>query len=158
MDSNQIYKILKANPFTKKGFLGVFSADELPTTSIERFPASLVVNTDKSGSSGLHWQGIFIPDRHTIEFFDSFGRKARGDIKDWIDGFPGAKVIYHRYNTSLQKHYETSCGPHVIYFLISRSRGKSFDSIVNTLKKCDGFTKGVQFADSFVKIYTKFLV
>jgi hypothetical protein len=160
MDSNQIYKILKSNPSTRRGFLGVFSADNLPET-VKRFPSSLVVNTDKSAKPGIHWQAIFMPNRHTIEFFDSFGRGPSGLIHDWIQKQRESttRIVYHRTkkikSSRLQNLMETSCGPHVIYFLVSRSRGISFERIVNNMMRSTG---DLEYSDSFVKFFTNFLI
>jgi hypothetical protein len=150
MDGNQIHKILKNNPYTKHNFLGVFPADGLPKY-IDRCPASLVVNTDKAGKSGKHWQAIYLPNKYSIEFFDSFGKPPAGPIRIWLDNFYTKKIFPYK---NLQAKFETSCGPHVIFFLISRSMGKSFKEILKILKECDGLTSKPDFADSFVKLFT----
>ena len=50
MNTLQLERALKHNTFTKKIFVGVFAADELPT--LNTFPCGFVVNTDPSTEPG----------------------------------------------------------------------------------------------------------
>ena len=67
MWSTEIEKIL----VTSKNFLGCFPIDELPCFP-QRFPASLIVNTDTSKGKGKHWLALVL-DRNKCFYFDSFG-------------------------------------------------------------------------------------
>ena len=56
MNTLQLERALKHNTFTKKIFVGVFAADELPT--LNTFPCGFVANTDPStepGTLGCHF-------------------------------------------------------------------------------------------------------
>ena len=56
MNTLQLERALKRNTFTKKIFVGVFAADELPT--LNTFPSGFVANTDPStepGTIGWHF-------------------------------------------------------------------------------------------------------
>ena len=50
MNTLQLEWALKHNTFTKKIFVGVFAADELPT--LNTFPCGFVANTDPSTEPG----------------------------------------------------------------------------------------------------------
>ena len=50
MNTLQLERALKHNTFTKKIFVGVFAADELPT--LNTFPSGFVANTDPSTEPG----------------------------------------------------------------------------------------------------------
>ena len=50
MNTLQLERALKRNTFTKKIFVGVFAADELPT--LNTFPCGFVANTDPSTEPG----------------------------------------------------------------------------------------------------------
>jgi hypothetical protein len=123
MNSLQINRILSHVP----GFVGVFPADRIP--KIDHYPASLVVNTDKSGKPGTHWLGIFMANENTVEFFDTFGRVPSGAIAEFVGQYENKKAN----RLKLQASYEISCGPHVIYFLIQRSKGVKFGKIIASL-------------------------
>ena len=57
MNTLQLERTLKHNTFTKKIFVGVFAADELPT--LNTFPSGFVANTDPSTEPGtLGWHFI----------------------------------------------------------------------------------------------------
>ena len=57
MNTLQLERALKHNAFTKKIFVGVFAADELPT--LNTFPCGFVANTDPSTEPGtLGWHFI----------------------------------------------------------------------------------------------------
>ena len=56
MNTLQIKRALERNTFTKKIFVGVFAADEVPT--LNTFPYGFVANTDPStepGTLGCHF-------------------------------------------------------------------------------------------------------
>ena len=52
----------------------------------------------------------------------------------------------------LQNELDISCGPFVLFFLISRCKGLSFNSIVDILRR------KTYWKDSFVKLFTAHLV
>jgi len=128
MNSIQINKILKRH--LRQYFRGVHASDAIPSVS-EPYPYALVVNTDKAGEPGKHWQAVWILSDIHAEFFDSFGNDPKGHIKMFIQKFK--KVENNK--IKLQKNFEISCGPYVIYFLINRFIGHSLKRIVYTLNK-----------------------
>jgi len=146
MDSIQIEKILTTIPSSRRYFLGVYASDNLPI-NIKNYPCSLVCNTDKQGKPGKHWQAMFLLNKDTIEFFDSFGNPPKDDIKNFVENYPNIFIN----KQPLQSLIETSCGPHVLYFIIKRSMGNSFKSIINTLNK-------LRYKDAFVKLYITHLI
>lgn len=70
MFSNEIDAILKKDPFAKRTFLGVFSADQLDQIKPRRKKRyGIVVNTDDGNQPGRHWQSIFVDADKTCYFF-----------------------------------------------------------------------------------------
>ena len=61
MNTLQLERALKHNTFTKKIFVGVFAADELPT--LNTFPSVFVANTDPSTEPGTRWVAFYFPSR-----------------------------------------------------------------------------------------------
>ena len=146
MNSNQITNILKNNFFSRRYFIGVFSADTIPH-SISRYPCSFVCNNKRSTHPGEHWLAFYLPSPTTIECFDSFGRKQNGLVGEYLRKF---KNVYQN-SIPLQFMYEISCGPFVIFFIFKRSMGVPFHQIIDELSK-------QAFRDAYVKLFTSYLV
>jgi hypothetical protein len=140
MDSKQISNILNRNIYTKGCFKGVFSANNIRLYS-DDYPYGLVANTDPKGKPGTHWVAFYFPSHRTVEYFDSLGQPPNEHIQKILDRFSKVKVN----NQKVQALYETSCGPHVIYFLMNRCAGRSFQSILKSLSH--------PFSDTHVKIF-----
>ena len=128
MNSLQIEKVLSKNPYTRRLFKGVFAADTL--RKFNEYPYCLVVNSDKQMEKGTHWLGLYIPKSDTIEYFDSLASgTVKPEIKKFLDTFNHVKMNKKR----VQSVYDTSCGHHVIYFLVHRCKGFSYDSTIRKL-------------------------
>ena len=144
MNSEQINKILKRH--LRHNFRGVYPSDKIPIPK-GPFPYAIIVNTDKSGGPGKHWQALWIKSADNVDFFDSFGNDASGTIKDFLSNFKNVE----KNNNKIQLDFEISCGPYVIYFILSRFRGIS---LINTVKSL----LQQQFPDAFVKFYVHNLI
>jgi hypothetical protein len=143
MNSIQIDKILRNNRDTKPLFRGVYAADTLIEVKTNRPPYCCVVNSDKHSEPGTHWMAIFVPSEHKVEFFDSFAEHPNASIEKFLDSF--------RYRTTnhikVQLSFDTSCAAHVIYFLVNRCRGATFNAITRRL------ASNRPFSDSIVKLF-----
>jgi hypothetical protein len=149
MDSNQIDAIL-SQILGRRRFRGVYPSDRIPFFRAAPFPYGLVINTDIQGQPGKHWQAIWVLSQERVEFFDSFGDGPRSLIKNYLNNH--FKIINEN-KKKVQKDYEISCGPFVIYFLVKRSRdNKSMDEIVM------GLMKKNKFSDAYVKLFVHSLV
>ena len=121
MNSAQIFDILKKHPITRKEFFGVFTADRI--VKPQRFPSSIVVNTDDHKGPGKHWIALYFPDHQTAHYFDSLGSLPSSYplIHQFIQkNFKIVKTIISK-KRPIQLGYETSCGPHVVYYLITKN-------------------------------------
>ena len=145
MDSKQIEKILWADKWTQKGFLGCFPADRIPTT-ITKYPCSLVINLDTSKKPGTHWVAAYCENGSTIYYFDSFGSLnciyppflkpspycisgPNTTIYDFLNRFDSVttnKFIY-------QSIFADTCAHYCIYFIHAMSIGIPFSKIVSIL-------------------------
>ena len=142
MNSKQISDILRTNYYSRRYFIGVFSADTMPE-NITHYPCSFVCNTKKSTHPGEHWLAFFIPRQDCLEIFDSLARDLPNSIEKYMKRYNNVK----RNRKKFQSDFETSCGSHVIFFLIKRSMGNSFDRIMTEIGTKD-------FRDAFVKLFT----
>ena len=122
-------------------FKGVYSYDSVFPIS-KKFPYGFVINTDPYGKPGKHWQAIWVPNKNTAEFFDSFGDKPKKNVENFLKKFKNTK----KNSKKLQDNYESSCGPYVLYFLIRRSLGVTNENIINSLANR-------RYNDAFVKLF-----
>jgi hypothetical protein len=144
MNSLEISNILSKNRFTKNYFQGVYSSNNI--NSYNNFPYGLVVNTDRAGEPGTHWVAIFVKNADNVEYFDSYGEPPNSNIENFLKNF---KII-NKNKTKIQSIFDISCGPHVIYYIIQKCRGKSMNDITNELD--------TPFSDSLVKLFVYELV
>lgn len=146
MNSDQIQRILER--VLREKFRGVFASDTIPPIK-GPYPYGLVVNTDKEGLAGRHWQAIWVKDRNRLEFFDSFGEGPKGAIYEFIQQQQPTEFLKN--GKKVQASYEISCGPFVIYYLIKKSRGESMPTIVKLLLN-------KKFVDAHVKLFVHALL
>ena len=140
MNTLQLERALKHNTFTKKIFVGVFAADELP--KLNTFPCGFVANTDPSTEPGTPWVAFYFPSREKGEFFDSYG---------YPPGYYGFKSYeIETWNQhKLQSSWSNVCGQYCIFYLYHKSRGYSMSKIVNL------FTDNTSINDRNVACYVK---
>ena len=142
MNTLQLERALKHNTFTKKIFVGVFAADELPT--LNTFPSGFVANTDPSTEPGTHWVAFYFPSRDKGEFFDSYGHPPEHY------GEPFTVYNVETINShKLQSSWSNVCGHYCIFYLYHKSRGYSMSKIVNM------FSSNVDKNDCKVACYVK---
>lgn len=132
MNSLQIHTILSRDPASVRYFAGVFPSDKIPT--LRNFPCAFVVNTDKHHEKGSHWLAIYIQDKKTIEFFDSYGLSPETygeDIARFVQ-----KYSRMRWNkTTLQSVTSNVCGHYCIFFIVKRCQGYCMKAIVRMLSR-----------------------
>jgi hypothetical protein len=148
MNSIQINNILKSNRKSSRCFKGVFASNNIEVKDDEKFPIAIVANTDKMGEKGTHWVAFFIKNKNNIEYFDSFAEKPNNDIEKFLGKFENVKVN----SKKIQSYFDISCGPYVIYFIVERCKGVTFESIIRKL-----YNKN-PYADSFVKLFVHNLI
>ena len=129
MNSLDIYKILSRDPLTARYFVGVFPADRIPPL---KKTAVMVVNTDTHDKPGRHWIALFVRDKNTLEFFDSYGLSP-GHYGQHLEDYAKRFSRLVRNCTQLQSLTSNVCGPYCIYFLVKRCQGHSMNYIVNKL-------------------------
>lgn len=132
MNTNEINTILSCDPRSKKFFIGVFAANQLPRTPRKNTYA-FVLNSDPDTLQGSHWTAVFVQrnrlNEPVLDFFCSFGRS----YKEY--GFPLKKYAKRiRYNTfQFQPNSSDTCGMHCIVFVQSRCIGVPYNTIINQI-------------------------
>ena len=120
-----------------KNFKGVYAANEIFHI---KPPAFIIVNSDEKGSSGKHWIAMYI-NNEMCEFFDSFGREPTYYHKYWENNFKRFSKNYMYNKVILQDPQSNNCGKFCIYYCVLRSRGVTFESIVDKKINLDEFLK-----------------
>lgn len=130
MNSLQIHRVLTHDLHAQRYFMGVFPSDKVP--KLQRFPAAIVINTDKHDESGTHWLALYMENKQTLEFYDSFGLPPETygeDIYRYVKTF---KVV--QWNIlPLQSPTSNVCGQFCIYFVVKRCQGFCMKMIVTPL-------------------------
>ena len=147
MNSIQLESILRNNKFTKRNFLGVFAADNLPK-NVKRFPHCFIANTDPQWQRGEHWVALWIPNSKNAEYFCSLGEEPNASFQSYLSQFKNVL----KNNKQIQGTTENTCGHYCIYFLVSRASGHSFAQILDTLWR----TRAM--ADMLVKFFVRHLM
>lgn len=122
MNTQDIEVRLKKLP----SFLGVFPRDRIP--NVKKFPASLVINTDKAADSGEHWVALYLGEDKTANYFDSFGYPP---MNSEIINFLFHNCSGFIYNDKLiQSPISTTCGYYCIFFIRMLTNGAPFIQFV----------------------------
>ena len=117
---------------------GVFSFDHIPNT-VSKYPAFFICNNKPGNHPGEHWFSLFFPsERKQAELFCSLGKSPE---------YYGTKIIniltsngngHYKYNQSqLQGDSSRACAYFVLYFCDLRSRGFSYENIMNNFSPTD---------------------
>lgn len=126
MDSETIERIIWSTQIGRKRFLGCFPSDKIPTTS--RFPMSLIINEDPSTGKGTHWVAMYIKNKDTICYFDSYGKKPITLINNYLKNFKNIENNKVRFQSLLSQN----CGYYCIYFVIFSCLNEAFKNIIHT--------------------------
>lgn len=129
---SQIFKMMKKHP----QFAGVISRDQInmvkPYLDKNKY-VGFVINLDKSDQEGSHWNSILVDFRpevgsHTIEYYDSFGRKMPKDIELSLKKIINPNLILKKKENRIKRQSDLSsnCGFFAIDFLEKRFKGDTF--------------------------------
>ncbi len=133
LNTNHINTILKANPYTRRHFIGTF-----PCCAIEILPKkkiySFITNVDHHSDSGTHWNAWVVKDK-TVFFFDSFGRSPfhpsfPHDYQDILLKFKSFKY----FKRQIQSINSFTCGYFCIHFVLNFSLGLDIGSFSSDYK------------------------
>lgn len=130
MYATQIHRILSNDNYAGKHFTGVFPADHLPPIKKE---TAFIVNTDTHDQNGSHWLAMFIQDKNTLEFFDSFGLPP-STYHPFISQY-ASQFKHVKWNeTSFQSPTSNVCGQYCTYYLLKRCNGFSMEYVLHVLR------------------------
>ena len=103
-------------------YLGTFPLDRLPELP-NKFPKSIIINTDQSNKPGDHWIAIILTEKHAY-YFDSFGL---GIVDQQIRQFLLPRYSSIIFNSLCIQHIlSDKCGYYCIYFVQNVHNYKSY--------------------------------
>lgn len=130
MYATQIHRILSSDQHASRHFVGVFSADRLPPIREE---TALIVNTDTHDEEGSHWLALYVQNKDTLEFFDSFGLPP-SVYKPFISRY-ASQFSNLKYNEiPFQSLTSNVCGQYCTYYILQRCKETSMEYILHKLK------------------------
>lgn len=137
MYTSEIDAILGSDTSTRAIFRGTLPSDGMEKCNLPQY--FFIVNTQKSGKPGQHWQMVFIK-RNISYFFCSLGRMPKGPIRKFLSTF---KCTYYN-KCRPQRGAETTCGGYAILVASLMARGHTFANVCklfDLIKNDDDFIK-----------------
>ena len=135
MDERQIRHLLFHDPYTRPLVRGVCPRDHLPgrlTWHVGDPPQLYVVNWDPAYRPGSHWVALYLHPTQRGEYFDSYGLPPLPECQRLLN-----QCRQWTYNTRRLQEDTLVCGQYCVLFLMLRSRGRSFDQIIDALLRPD---------------------
>ena len=148
MNTTDIQDVLEVSVPDNFG-VAVLPCDWLSRITADQF--AVVVNSDTAASPGMHWMAIFKDKRkEEIEFFDSCSMPVNF-YHPSIGEFLENKAKGVRLNCGrIQSEFSNTCGHFCIYYLLHRTLGKDFESIL-----CDFSLSDLSSNDETVKRFLR---
>ena len=133
MNTEQLQCAIKENRCLNSHVKGVYSPDTLPLR-VTTYPSAYICNTDPSHLPGRHWVVFWFRNWTQAEFYDSLGY-APNHYDDRFSRFLKDNATSFRYNdVPLQAKYATTCGDHVLFYVLMKCKHMRLQDIVRLLK------------------------
>lgn len=138
MFTTQIERALSSDPIVEPHLLGVFASDQLPL-GIDKYPSTLVANTDPATEKGEHWVCFYFDKNKNAEYFDSYGLPPSNHNlwQFFIENGRNHKINH----TSLQGIGTRACGHYCIAYIAKRARGVPMERIIREFKTIDSYSR-----------------
>ncbi len=129
MNNGQIHALLKSHLETKNVFVSVYAADNLPRLPRDNRPCAYIANTAPINNAGEHWVCFFFPKNDPPEYFDSLGFPPLiNDFFHFLETDQN-KIIFN--DCPIQNPFSTTCGQHVIHYILKKCRHMSMKDIIS---------------------------
>lgn len=92
--------------------------------------AGVILNTDVSTGSGIHWFCLFFDFRTnpiSIEYFNSSGEQPLPSVRNLLDRLKTTTSVLFENTTSHQQDTSSECGLYSLYYIINRLKGVSYN-------------------------------
>lgn len=134
MESSEFYSYLSQYPKALKLLAGICSIDTIPSKiKINHF---IIVNSDLSQNSGIHWFCLYRASKCQIECFDSLGVCSQSKKQTLISACNVSQIESIKVNTTpIQMNSTNTCGKFCLMFILERLHNPdlSFDELLDTI-------------------------
>ena len=172
LSTSDINKVMEQYEFKHKNFmflgalpydfeeLPIYKMNELDLQELKKEKISkigAVINLDTHDMSGSHWVALYIDTlKHSIYFFDSFGKRPgkrismfikkilahmhkskQFDANQFISRYENTDDYDVRFNKIQHQFKNSECGVYSMNFIIRLLGGETFDDIVNNITNDD---------------------
>jgi hypothetical protein len=129
LSTYEIDDLIRAVPYARDKFLGVYSSDNLPTVS--RWPCGFICNTDDSAHVGEHWTSFFFDPRGHACYSDPLGLPPLYDTwENYLKSMSKDGQWFYTTKT-LQHPLASTCGYHAVFNILCRCRGMTAHEVMN---------------------------
>ena len=124
MNTREIDRTMRDDPFASKFYAGTYALDQLPQQL--KANSLYIMNLSKISHEGSHWVQIGTVNGST--FFDSFGRPPPQEIIANLLSV-GGEILWS--DAVVQSPISQSCGYHVLLVSFLQARGYSMHEILS---------------------------
>lgn len=129
MNTQQLFEVLKHDPFTSKYNYNVLPLNHFLENSFSRL-SMLIINYDTCDNPGSHWVAVFIDKDRNIEYFDSYGiLPMYSSIMNKLTSISANKSP--TFNLTCFQGNSTACGQYCLLYLLLKARGFTLKRIQN---------------------------
>lgn len=133
MNTDQLQCIIGESKCLSAYVKGIFSPDTLPL-HVTLYPSAYICNTDPSYLPGRHWVVFWFSNESQAEFYDSLGHGPEHNDPRFSTFLKNNAVSFRYNDVSLQHMHATTCGYHVLFYLLMKCKHKQMQDIVRLLK------------------------
>ena len=126
MNAVQLYRCMKSDRYISSQMGGVYSANTLPLKVIDK-PKIFIVNLDPNFLPGTHWVVIYCLENEICEYFDSLGDSPTKRLTPFLV----KNSTQYAFNHRRIQGFLDSCGMFCLFWAYYRTRGFSFQAILN---------------------------
>ena len=150
LTTKQLLNITKNHSCTEDTILGVYSIDRVPK-HINFYPSGYITNNRPSSHGGEHWISLFFPGRfQAAEMFCSLGNAPHTYDPKLNDILKSNGNGTFKFSTrQVQSDMSRACGYFALYYCDLRSRGLSYELIMNNMSEVD-FDKNENIVKGYV--------
>lgn len=111
--------------------VGVCASDQLSSITLDEF--AIISNTESSDDEGLHWVCFYKTAKMKhVDYFDSVGNDVL-KYNTHFRNFASKFAYVQQCKTQFQSSSSDVCGKYCIWFLVKRSKGYSFKTLISGL-------------------------
>jgi len=151
----------KMNKYSSKGFVGVYSIDDLNDIPINSKAnnISFIMNTARRNEEIGHFVAVYI-NHNNLEYYDSLGQEPsmlfKVNIKPILKKYVGNNLLQFKINRiKYQSNTSDTCGLFSARFLIKKYKGENFKE-ASGFNQFNGILKSEKEIQKFKTIFKKF--